>query len=128
VGRGPNLVGRGSRKIQTLSQGDWSSPDQGTLLDPRRADLSDIASVSLGVFSVKGVATSEPWCCGWPRLRLRPGLQAVAGAFRGVKVGPGQVWTYLFCQGALALLSEETVVNLIAVYEVPYDFSFGIYA
>jgi hypothetical protein len=36
-----------SRKIQTLSQGDWSSPDEGTSLGPRRA---------------------EPWCSAGPRL------------------------------------------------------------
>ena len=46
-GRGPNLVGRGSRKTETLSQGYWSSPDEGTSLDPRRADLSDEASMLL---------------------------------------------------------------------------------
>jgi hypothetical protein len=49
VGARPNLVGRGSRKTETFSQGDWSSPDEGTSLDPRRA---------------------EPWCSAMPRLGM----------------------------------------------------------
>jgi hypothetical protein len=54
------MVGRGSRKIQTLSQGDWYSPEEGTLLDLERAEPWCSAGPRLGAFI--NLAASSNWC------------------------------------------------------------------